>query len=39
MDDGSRDVETEFIEYCHVCLSKINYNDTLNKLYELYANE
>lgn len=25
MDDGSRDVETEFIEYCHVCLSKINY--------------
>lgn len=39
MDDGSRDVETEFIEYCHVCLSKINYNDTLNKLYELYTNE
>lgn len=30
------DSETEFVEYSHVCLSKLNYYDTVNKLLSLY---
>lgn len=32
-------VETEFIEFCHVSLSKINYNETIKVLNKLYEKE
>lgn len=39
VDENIYEVETEFIEFCHVCLTKMNYDKTIEILDELYEKE